>query len=106
MSGHPKEFIGSMNATGYLHVIAALQVIGGALLLIGRFVPLGLTLLCPIIFNIVIYHVSMDPSGLMIALIISAVSLFLLWRYRESFAPLLRAEVLPHRTHASSEREG
>ncbi|MDQ3118483.1 MAG: hypothetical protein M3Q89_02765 [Verrucomicrobiota bacterium] len=42
MSGPSGEFIGSMNATGYLKAIAALQVIGGALLLIGKYVPLGL----------------------------------------------------------------
>ena len=47
MSGPSGDFIGSMNTTGYLKVIAALQVCGGALLLLGRYVPLGLTLLAP-----------------------------------------------------------
>lgn len=91
MSGHAGDFIGSMFATGYLQAIAALEVIGGALLLVGRYVPFGLTLLGPIIVNIVLYHVFMDRSGMPMALLVSAVSLFLLWRYRESFAGLLRA---------------
>jgi len=90
MTGHVGEFIGSMYATGYLTAIAALQVIGGLLLLIGRFVPLGLTLLGPIIVNIDLFHIFMDHSGLPMAVIISVLSLFLLWRYRESFAGLLR----------------
>jgi putative oxidoreductase len=91
MTGHPGEFIGSMYATGYLTAIAALQVIGGLLLLIGRFVPLGLTLLGPIIVNIDLFHIFMDRSGLAMAMVISVLSLFLLWRYRDSFAGLLRA---------------
>jgi hypothetical protein len=90
MTGHPAEFIGSMYATGYLTVIAAVQVLGGALLLIGRFVPLGLTLLGPIIVNIDLYHVFMDHSGLPMAVIVSVVFLFLLWRYRAAFAGVLR----------------
>ncbi len=91
MPGHPGEFIGSMNATGYLQVIAALQVIGGLLLLVGRFVPLGLTLLGPIIVNIVLFHVFMDRSGLAIAIGISALFFFLLSRYWNAFAGLVRA---------------
>jgi putative oxidoreductase len=65
-------------------------VVGGALLLIGRFVPLGLTLLGPIIVNIVLFHIFMDRSGLLIALFISLLWLFLLWRYRAAFAGILQ----------------
>jgi uncharacterized membrane protein YphA (DoxX/SURF4 family) len=90
MSGHPAEFIGSMAATGYLQFIAAFQVLGGALLLIGRYVPLGLTLLGPIVANIVIYHLCMDRAGMPMAFIVAALSVFLLWRYRDAFAGLLR----------------
>lgn len=89
MSGHPGNFLGSMHATGYLHVIAALQVTGGALLLSGRFVPLGLTLLGPIIVNIDLFHIFMERSGLLMAALVSVLSLFLLWRYRDNFAGLL-----------------
>jgi putative oxidoreductase len=91
MTGHPGEFIGSMHATGYLTAIATLQVIGGALLLVGRYVPLGLTLLGPIIFNIDLFHIFMDRSGLLMAALVSAMWLFLFWRYRDAFAGLLRA---------------
>lgn len=89
-AGHAGEFVGALAATGYFYVIAALQVIGGALLLIGRYVPLGLTLLGPVIVNIVLFHVFMAPSGLPMAIFVSALALFLLWRYWPSFAGLVR----------------
>lgn len=78
IAGHAGEFIGSMYVTGYLKSIAAFQVVGGALLLLGRYVPLGLILLGPVIVNIVLFHVFMDRSGLMRAAVVSALSLFLL----------------------------
>ena len=66
------------------------QIVGGLLLLIGRFVPLGLVLLAPVIVNIVLVHVLMDPSGLPMAVVISLLELFLIWRYRDAFAPIFR----------------
>ena len=90
LTGYPAQFIGSMSASGYLYAIGALQVIGGLLLLIGRFVPLGLTMLGPIIVNIVLYHIFMDPAGMPMAIIVTVLYLFLVWRHRDAFAGLLR----------------
>ena len=90
MTGPSGEFIGAMAATGYLQVIAGLQVVGGALLLLGKYVPLGLTLLGPIIVNIFLFHIFLDRAGLGMAVIVCAVWLFLLWAYRAAFAGLLR----------------
>jgi hypothetical protein len=90
MTGYPAQFIGSMAASGYLLPIAALQVIGGALVLSGWFVPLGLTLLAPIVVNIDLYHIFMDRAGMPMAVVVSAVLAFLLWRYWNAFAGILR----------------
>lgn len=92
MSGPAGDFIGALHATGYLKAIAAVQIAGGLLLLVGRFVPLGLTLLSPIVANIFLYHLFMDRNGLPIALVVSALTLFLIWCYRDAFASLLRAK--------------
>ncbi len=91
MTGYPAQFLGSMAATGYLQAVAAFQVVGGLLLLIGRFVPLGLTLLGPVIVNIVMYHAFMDHNGMPIALVVCAIEAFLIWQYRAAFAGVLRA---------------
>ena len=73
-----------MNATGYLQAVAAFQVIGGLILIVGRFVPLGLTLLGPIVVNILFFHIFLDRTGMPMALVVSAIFLFLVWRYRNS----------------------
>jgi putative oxidoreductase len=60
------------------------------LLLCGWRIPLGLTALVPVIVNIVSYHALMAPAGLPLALVVSALALFLLWRYRSAFAGLVK----------------
>ena len=77
--------------SGYVYVIGGLQVIGGLLLLIGRFVPLGLTILGAIIVNIWCFHILMAPEGVPPAIVVTVLELFLLWRYRAAFAGILRA---------------
>jgi len=84
------DFGKALMESHYMYVVGLLQVIGGLLLLIGRFVPLGLTLLGPVIVNILLFHVFLDPSGLPMAIIDAVLALFLLWRYRTNFAGLVK----------------
>jgi len=85
------DFLIVFFASGYVYVIGAMQVIGGLFLLIGRFVPLGLTILAAVIFNILVFHILMTHEGFPPALVVTVLELFLLWRYRDAFAGLLRA---------------
>jgi hypothetical protein len=50
-------------------VVYLAQIIGGLLLLAGRFVPLGLAILAPVLVNILNYHITMDPGGIGLGLI-------------------------------------
>ena len=80
------DFMKALFVSHYFYVVAVLQIAGGAICLLGRFVPLGLTLLGPVIVNILLFHVFLDPSGLPLAVVVSAVALFLLWTNRRAFA--------------------
>ena len=51
---------------------------------------LGLTLLGPVIVNIVLYHIFLDRSGLPMAIVISILALFLLWVYRYKFPAIFQ----------------
>lgn len=91
MQGDADAFIGALIKSGYIYPIAALEVLGGLLLLIGgRFVSLGLTLLGPVIVNIMLYHIFLETSGLPMACVISLLALFLLWVYRYKFPAIFR----------------
>ena len=73
-------------------VIFTVQLNGGLLLLIGRFVPLGLTLLGPVIVNILMFHALLAPTGYAPAVVVTVLELFLIWAYRLSFRGLFDAK--------------
>jgi len=81
-----KVFVGS----GYANVIGVMQVLCGLLLLIGRFVPLALTILGGIIFNILTFHILMEPSGLGPGIVATLLWAFLVWSCRDRFAGILK----------------
>src|SRR5262245_14008901 len=58
-------FGGALAATGYMFpLIKGTEVLAGVLLLSGRYVPLALTLLAPVVVNIVAFHLFLAPAGL------------------------------------------
>jgi putative oxidoreductase len=69
-TGAAGQFIGALIASHYFMVIAGLQVLGGALLLVNRYVPLALVILGPVIVNIFFFHALMAPAGLPLALVV------------------------------------
>jgi uncharacterized membrane protein YphA (DoxX/SURF4 family) len=75
----------------YFYVVAVLEVAGGALCLIGRFVPLGLTLLGPVIVNILLFHAFLEPAGLPLAALVGVLALLLLWANRAAFSGLVKS---------------
>jgi hypothetical protein len=77
-------------ASGLMSTVGAMQLLSGVLLLIGRFVPLALTILAAILFNILAFHILMDPSGIGPGIVAAVLELFLIWSYRDRFAGILR----------------
>jgi hypothetical protein len=88
------SFFGAMIATGYLFpLIKGTEILSGLLLLGNRYVPLALTLLAPVLVNILAFHLFLAPAGLALPLVLVAAELYLAWTYRAAFAPMLRARV-------------
>jgi putative oxidoreductase len=92
-SGVAGQFIGALFVSKHLLVVSALQVISGALLLINRHVPLALTILAPIIVNILLYHVLMNPTGLGLALFVTVLWGVVFASVRLAFAGIFEARV-------------
>jgi len=85
-------FAGAMMKTGYLlQLVAGTQVVAGVLLLLGRFVPLALTLLAPVIVNIICFHLFLLPSGIGPGMLALVLELYLAWTRRAAFRTLLAA---------------
>ncbi|MDQ2937891.1 MAG: hypothetical protein M3R67_10320 [Acidobacteriota bacterium] len=87
-SGLAGQFIVALAVSHYFWVVAALQVAGGALLLVNRFVPLALVLLGPVIVNIVLYHVFLNPSGIALAVVAVILWAIVFYSNRQYFSGL------------------
>ena len=85
-SGLAGQFIGALFQSHYYYVVAGLQVIGGVLLLANRFVPLALVLLAPIIVNILLYHVFLNPAGIALAIFVTILWLIVFYGHRQYFS--------------------
>ena len=70
-TGIAAQFFTAIFISKYWVVIFALQVLGGVLLLVNRYVPLALVILGPIIVNIFFFHLFMAPAGLPLAILVA-----------------------------------
>lgn len=78
-----------MHVSHWMTFVGALMTIAGLLLLVNRFVPLALTILAPIIVNILLYHALLWPHGAALAVIALLLELTLIAIYFRNFIPLL-----------------
>jgi uncharacterized membrane protein YphA (DoxX/SURF4 family) len=83
-------------SSGYLVVVKALEVVGGALLLANRYPRFGLVVLGPVIVNIVLYHLFFDPATGIVGYVVAVLAAVLAWGYRDGFAPIFEAEARPN----------
>jgi putative oxidoreductase len=87
-TGLAGQFIGALFMSHYFWVVAATQILGGALLLVNRFVPLGLVLLGPVIVNILCYHAFLNPAGIGLAIGVTILWFTVFYGHRQYFSGL------------------
>jgi hypothetical protein len=96
ISGPPAMLFGAFVATGYMiPLIKGTEVAASVLLLSNRYVPLALTVLAPVIVNILAFHAFLAPGGLGVPLVVVALELFLAYSYRSAFRSVLDAHAVP-----------
>jgi len=94
-AGDAAQLIALMFSHGWFKVIGTLEVLGGLLLLSGRLVPLGLTILGPILLVIVLFHSTLAPGGLAAALFWMLMELYLIYAYKSSFESVMDPNAKP-----------
>ncbi|MEO8147227.1 MAG: hypothetical protein ABI723_06300 [Bacteroidia bacterium] len=78
-------FTGMVKSVYLIPTLGFFQVLGGILLLVNRFVLLALVILFPIILNILLFHIFLAPEGLIMAIVLMLMELFLVYAYRDHF---------------------
>ena len=87
-------YFGALAATGYfLPVLKIVETVSGLLLLVRLFSPLALVLLAPVIVQILLFHLFLDPGGIPMAAVIVTLEAYLGFVvYRDSFKGVLAAK--------------
>ena len=85
------NFMESLNSTGYvLYVVASLELLIGGLLLFKKWVPFALILLAPIVVNILLFHLFLDVSGMLVAVLMLVITGVLIYKYWKSYSSLFQ----------------
>lgn len=90
----PENLAKAMSAfmeIGWLMPLVGLaEVIGGFLIILPRTRALGALIILPVMVGIVLTNTVQDTSGLLIALILSAILVWILFENRKKYLPLIQ----------------
>jgi uncharacterized membrane protein YphA (DoxX/SURF4 family) len=93
ITGNMKIFNDGLAASVYLMpTVKVFELLCAIAFLSGRFVPLATVVIFPIVLNILLVHAFLDPSGLLMAVLLLIGNLFLAYYYREKYKGLLAAK--------------
>jgi putative oxidoreductase len=78
-------------ASSYMAFVFAVQLACGLAFLSGVFVRLALVVIAPVIVNILLFHVTMAPEGILPGVIVAALWVVVVSRHWGAFVPLFEA---------------
>lgn len=95
-TGAIDTFFKGLEASGYfLYLLKFTEIACGLALLSGFFVPLALVVLAPIVLNIFMVHAMLAPEGIVTALVIGVLEVYLAF-FSKEYSPKIKALFKPH----------
>jgi uncharacterized membrane protein YphA (DoxX/SURF4 family) len=91
LEGPMADFMKGLDASRYfLYLLKGTEILGGLLLLSGRFIPLALVVLAPVILNIFLVHAFLAPEFLPLGIALGAMQVYLSF-YAAEYSPAVKA---------------
>ena len=82
-----------LGTTHYMYFVCAIMVVSAILFLIGRYVPLALVLIGPVIVNILLYHVLLAPASIAPGALAAVLWFVVFFHVRSAFSGIFQAKV-------------
>jgi putative oxidoreductase len=96
VAGTAQSFMTGLFQSGYFFpFLKTIEVVLGALLIVGFFVPVSLVILMPVTINILLFHSFLTPGNALMSIVMIALHLYLAWAYRDYFKVLLSGKAKP-----------
>ena len=80
------QFMGALFASHYIMAVGAFEAVGGVLLLLNRYVALGLCLLAPVIVNILLTGILLTHMALGSGIVVAILWMLVFSRVRTAFS--------------------
>lgn len=87
-SENARQFFTVLFVTKYLLFVSAFQVLGGLLFLSRKTTPLALVIIGPILVNILLFHILMNPQGIVPGAVATILWAVVFWRHFDVFKPI------------------
>ncbi|MBI5727467.1 MAG: DoxX family protein [Ignavibacteriales bacterium] len=89
LKGGVKLFMEGVTATGYLMTFIKITELSCSIaFLTGKFVTLATVVIFPVVLNILLFHIFLEPQGLIVAIFLLAANLFLAYSNRAHYKAL------------------
>ncbi|HEY6130022.1 MAG TPA: hypothetical protein VIW23_17755 [Candidatus Acidoferrum sp.] len=85
-TGLAGQFLAVFVQSHWVLVVSAVQLVGGVLLLVNRYVPLALTILGPVVVNIICYHTLITSAGWLLAAVATLLWFVVFYWNRQYFS--------------------
>jgi putative oxidoreductase len=91
--GQLKDFSTVLAATHYDAMVGLFQFLGGLLLLVNRYVAVGLIILAAVLVNILATHILVMRGGFPIPIFVTFLWLLVFWQHRSAFSGIFQARI-------------
>jgi putative oxidoreductase len=82
LHGAAIDYMTGLTKAGYFWpILRSLEILIGAALISGYFVPLALGILAPINLQILLFHLALEPQNVPMAIVLALLQGFLIYRY-------------------------
>ena len=89
MSDSAYTFMGAINSAKFIFpLIGLMEIVSGILLLAKKAIPFALIMVLPILVNAIIFHLSLNPEGILFAAICFVCNIFLIYGNFDSYKNL------------------
>lgn len=84
-----ESFGAMMKLPWLIPLIGFVEVVGAILFMIPKTRALGAIVILPVMVGIVLHHLTLDPSGIAISLVLLAINLWIIIDNREKYKPMI-----------------
>lgn len=85
-----KEFFGAfMKITWLMPLVAVAEITGGVLVLFNKYRALGAIIILPVMTGVLVHHLTLDRSGMPVALVLAAINLWIIIDNCKKYRPMI-----------------